>query len=60
MYKFIVSQGGCGTTQYDIGTCEKQANQMAAQGWQLIQVYQSSSPGCGTNKSVLVMVFKRS
>jgi hypothetical protein len=59
MYKFIVSQGECGASQYDIAKCERQANEMEAHGWHLIQVYQSTTPGCGTGKSVLVMVFRR-
>ena len=58
MYKFIVSTGSCGSP-YDVGKSEQQANQMAQQGYELVQVYQTSMKGCCSPKSVLVMVFKK-
>jgi hypothetical protein len=59
MYKFVVIKGSCGNP-YDINACEQQTNQMAAQGFDLFQVYQSTTTAClGQGNSVLVMIFKR-
>lgn len=58
MYKFVVQQGGCGKP-YDVKKAEKSANDMLKQGFELVQVYQSTSSGCTGVKSVLVMVFKQ-
>lgn len=59
MYKFLVVKGSCGTP-YDIGSCEQQANKMLQQGYELVQVYQSSRSSCVWNtQSVLVMVFRQ-
>lgn len=57
MYKFVMIQGNCGS-EYDIGKSESQANKMYQQGYDLVQVYQSSTSGCLNTKSVLIMVFK--
>jgi len=57
MYKFVTMQGSCGSP-YDIGKCESTANKMSDNGYDLVQVYQSSTRACGGSKSVLVMVFK--
>lgn len=59
MYKFIVTQGGCCGNAYDVGKAEANANKMAKEGYDLIQVYQSSTSGCGGAQSVLIMVFKK-
>jgi len=57
MYKFVMIQGVCGRP-YDVTRSEGQANKMYKQGYDLVQVYQSTTPGCLSAKSVLVMVFK--
>ena len=58
MYKFIMIQGNCGSP-YDIGNSEGQANKMYQQGYDLVQVYQTTTAGCFSTKSALVMVFKK-
>jgi hypothetical protein len=58
MYKFITMKGSCGSP-YDIGKSEEHANKMAAQGYDLVQVYQTSTSGCFGAQSALVMVFKK-
>jgi len=58
MYKFVTISGSCGNP-YDIGKCESNANQMLQQGYELMQVYQTTTPGCFSTNSVLVMVFKQ-
>jgi hypothetical protein len=59
VYKFIIVKGSCGSG-YDVGTCEKNANEMYEKGYDLVQVYQSTtSQCCGGAKSILVMVFKK-
>lgn len=59
MYKFIVIRGRCGQDAYNIAHCEQNANMMLQQGYELVQVYQTTTPGCIANKSALVMVFKQ-
>ena len=57
-YKFVTVQGSCGSG-YDVKQCEGHANRMLGQGYELIQVYQSSVPSCfGGSNSTLVMVFR--
>ncbi len=59
MYKFLTVKGSCGSP-YDIGSCEQQANKMLTQDYELLQVYQTTTPGClGSGQSVLVMVFRQ-
>ena len=58
VYKFVTVEGKC-SNPYDIGVCEKNANKMAEQGFDLVQVYQTTSATCGGSKSVLVMVFRK-
>ena len=58
MYKFVTVEGNCGNP-YDIGVCETNSNKMAAEGYELVQVYQTTSKGCGSAKSILVMVFRK-
>ena len=58
MYKFVVIKGGCCEYEYDIGKCEQISNRMAADGWLLVQVYQTTTPGCGSSKSSLVLIFQ--
>ena len=58
MYKFVVIEGSCGNPP-DIGSCEIQANTMAEQGYELVQVFDSTTLSCfGRTKSALVMVFR--
>jgi len=59
MYKFITIEAGCCQSGYSLTKCEDNANQMYKQGYDLVQVYQTSTPGCGTSNSALVMVFKK-
>lgn len=58
MYKFVVTQGSCGSP-YNVAACEKQANTMLSQGFELQHVYQSTTTGCTGQNSVLVMVFRK-
>jgi len=43
MYKFLTVKGSCGSP-YDIGSCEQQANKMLTQDYELLQVYQTTTP----------------
>jgi hypothetical protein len=56
MYKFVTMEGSCGNP-YDVGKCEQHANRMRQEGFQLVQVYQTTSASCCGAKSVLVMIF---
>jgi Domain of unknown function (DUF4177) len=58
MYKFVTVAGSCGSA-YDIAKCETNANQMSQQGYELVQVYQTTTAGCFGANSSLVMVFKK-
>jgi len=60
MYKFVTVKGSCGNP-YDVNACEQHANTMGAQGYELVQVYQTAMGGgcCTGPSSVLVMVFKK-
>jgi hypothetical protein len=57
VYKFITVQGSCGNP-YDIAKCEQHANGMLSQGYELVQVYQTTTAGCTGTQSVLVMIFR--
>jgi hypothetical protein len=57
MYKFITVTGSCGSP-YDVSKCESNANDMLQKGYELVQVYQTTTPGCFSSNSSLVMVFK--
>ena len=58
MYRFVVIEGSCGNPA-DIGSCEAQANTMAGQGYELLQVFDTTTLSCfGRSKSALVMVFR--
>ena len=57
MYRFLTIQGSCGKP-YDIQAVEQSANQMAATGFDLVQVYETRIAGCFGAQSVLVMVFR--
>lgn len=60
MYKFVVIQSGCGQDGYNIGEAEKASNMMAQQGFRLVSTYQTTtSKGCGSPKSSLVLVFEK-
>jgi hypothetical protein len=59
MYKFVVLESGCCSSGYSIGKAEQTSNKMVQDGYKLIQVYQTTTPGCGTSQSALVMVFQR-
>ena len=58
MYRFVTIEGSCCEDTYNIGHCEESANKMLRNGFELIQVYQTSTKGCVGSKSILVMVFK--
>ena len=61
MYKFIVEEAGCCDDGYDVKKCESHCNTMEAQGYELVQAYQTSvNQCCGNSKSSLVMIFKLS
>lgn len=58
MYKFLVIEGSCGNPP-DIGSCEIQANTMATQGYELVQVCHTTTLSClGRARSAIVMVFR--
>lgn len=59
MYKFVTIQAGCCSSGYNLKKCEENANKMATQGYDLIQVYQTTMAGCGGANSSLVIVFKK-
>jgi hypothetical protein len=58
VYRFVTIKGSCCEDAYDIGRCEESANKMEKNGFELVQVYQTSTSGCVGSKSMLVMVFK--
>ena len=58
MYKFITVEGKCGQP-YNLAECEGHANRMHEQGYELVQVYQTTMAACGGGKSVLVIVFRK-
>ena len=58
MYKFVLIEGSCGNP-YNIGKAEQNANDMDKRGYDLVQVYQTSTSGCSGSKSVLVMIFEQ-
>lgn len=59
MYKFITIKGSCGAP-YDIASCEGHANKMLSDGYELVQVYQTTTAQClGQKSSILVMIFKK-
>ena len=49
MYRFVTIQSSCGTG-YDIDDCEEAANKMQRNGFELVQVYQSSTWGCNLDQ----------
>jgi hypothetical protein len=59
MYKVILVPASCGTATLDVGLLEKNANNMSAQGYELQQVYQTSSAGCSGSKTSAVMIFRK-
>jgi hypothetical protein len=59
MYKVILVPASCGQSTLDVGLIEKNANTMASQGFQLVQVYQTTSAGCTGPKTSAVMIFKK-
>jgi hypothetical protein len=58
VYKFVSIQGGCGENAYNLGKCEETANQMEANGFRLVHIYETSTVACAAKKSTLVMVFE--
>lgn len=59
MYKVILVPAACGQAHLDVGLIEKNANAMEAQGFDLMQVYQTSSAACGGSKTSVVMIYRR-
>jgi hypothetical protein len=59
MYKVVLLPAGCGQSALDVSRIESTSNQMAASGYELAHIYQSTTAGClGANKSAAVLVFK--
>jgi hypothetical protein len=58
MYKFVVIQGRCGQP-YNVSESEQHANRMEGEGFDLVQVYQTTTSSCFGSSSSLVMVFKK-
>jgi hypothetical protein len=59
MYKVILVPASCGESALDVSLVEKNANEMADQGYELVQVYETKSAGCTGMKTSCVMVYKR-
>jgi hypothetical protein len=57
MYKIVTVEGSCGSP-YNIGAVEHHANGMQQNGFELVQVYQTSVRNCFSSKSVLIMIFR--
>ncbi len=59
MYKVVLIRAGCCESALDVSLIEKAANDMAARGYVLDHIYQTSTTGCCINqKSAAVLVFK--
>ncbi|MFO0697522.1 MAG: hypothetical protein U0230_28345 [Polyangiales bacterium] len=58
MYKVILVPASCGQSMLDVGAIEQNANAMFGQGYELIHVYQTITPGCFGAKTAAVMVFR--
>lgn len=58
MYKFVAVQGKCADS-YDIKKAEEITNKMLAEGYELVQAYQSSAGSCMGPKSILIMIFRK-
>lgn len=59
MYKVILVPAACGKSVLDVDLLEKNANAMHGQGFELVQVYQTTSMGCMGTKTSAVMVFRK-
>ena len=59
MYKVILIPAACGQSALDTASIEKNANSMAAQGYDLSHIYQTSTSGCVGAKTAVVMVFRQ-
>jgi hypothetical protein len=60
MYKVMLVPAACGQTALDVGLIERNANQMAASGYELVHVYETSSMGCCVGKKTsAVLVFRK-
>jgi len=59
MYKVVLVPAACGEKTLDVALIEKNANEMAQQGYDVVQAYQTSSVGCTGGKSACVMIFKQ-
>ncbi|HMV66363.1 MAG TPA: hypothetical protein PKA64_05900 [Myxococcota bacterium] len=59
MYRVILVPAPCGQQIMDVGQIEKNANAMHAEGYDLVQTYQTTTPGCTQSKSAVVMIFRR-
>jgi len=60
MYRVVLVQAGCGETALNVGVIEQNANHMAAQGYVLEHIYETSSMGCCVGKKTsAVLVFKQ-
>lgn len=60
MYKVVLVPAGCCQSALDVRLVEQNANQMAAAGYELSHVYETSSAGCCVGKKTsAVLVFKQ-
>ena len=61
MYKFMVIEGSCGQP-YNLKRSEDTCNEMAKKGFELVECYQTKTPGCmgQGSKAVLVLIFRSS
>jgi hypothetical protein len=59
MYKVVMVSAGCGQDLLNVQQIEETTNKMAAAGYELAHIYESSTRGCcvGT-KTAAVLVFK--
>lgn len=59
MYKFVAVLGSCGSPP-NLASCEVQADTMATQGYELLQVFNTTTLSCfGRAKPTIVMVFRQ-
>ena len=58
MYKVVLVSGTCGQDVLDVGLIEKNANEMAKKGYELVEMYETRTTECRGTKTAAVMVFK--
>lgn len=57
-YKVVLVPAGCCEHALDVRRIEKNANQMAQNGYELVQAYQTSTTTCTGPKTACVLIFR--